>query len=85
MLEVASYHRAHSVHVQCGHVNGEHHERHERDVLVVIVADPIELRKQAEVPLLYEGDEPLAGPGEVDGAQQVVKDLGSRGAFGDVH
>ena len=55
MLEVASYHRAHGVHVQCGHVNGEHHERHERDVLVVIAADPIELRKQAEVPLLYEG------------------------------
>ena len=85
MLEVASYHCANSVHVQCGHVNGEHHERHERDVLVIIAADPIELRKQAEVPLLYEGVEPHARPGEVNGTQQVVKDLGSHGAFGDVH
>ena len=85
MLEVASYHCTYGVHEHCWHINGEHYKRHERDFLIIVLADSIELSKQVEVPLLYEGVEPHAEPGEIDGTQEVVKDLGSHAALCNVH
>ena len=85
MLEVASYHGAYGVHEHSGHINREHHEWHERDVLVIVVANSIELSEQVEVPLLHEGVEPHAESGEIDGTQEVVKDLGSHAALCYVH
>ena len=84
-MEVASYHGTYGVHENCGHIDGEHHEWHEGDVLIIVVADPIELSKQVEVPLLYEGVEPHTEPGQVDGTQKVVKDLGGHSSFCYVH
>jgi hypothetical protein len=81
VLEVASYHCTYCVHEHSWHINGEHYKRHERDFLIIVVTNSIELSKQVEVPLLYEGVEPHTEPREVNSTQKVMKDLGSHATF----